>query len=50
MAIKRRPSFNPKAFLAKVGEGRSIGTYRKEQIVFSREIPPMRSSISRKAR
>jgi CRP/FNR family transcriptional regulator, cyclic AMP receptor protein len=35
MAAKRRPSFDPKAFLAKVGEGRSIGTYRKEQIVFS---------------
>jgi CRP-like cAMP-binding protein len=39
MAIKRRPSFNPKAFLAKVGEGRSIGTYRKEQIVFSQGDP-----------
>ena len=35
MAAKRRPSFDPKAFLARVGEGRSIGTYRKEQIVFS---------------
>ena len=30
-----RPSFNPKSFLAKVGEGRSIGTYPKGQIVFS---------------
>jgi CRP/FNR family cyclic AMP-dependent transcriptional regulator len=35
MAIKRRPKFNPKSFLAKVGEGRSIGKYRKDQIVFS---------------
>jgi CRP/FNR family cyclic AMP-dependent transcriptional regulator len=35
MAIKRRPSFNPKSFLAKVGEGRSIGAYHKGQIVFS---------------
>ena len=35
MAIKHRPSFNPKSFLAKVGEGRSIGTYPKGQIVFS---------------
>ena len=26
-------------FLAKVGEGRSIGKYRKEQIVFSQEDP-----------
>jgi CRP/FNR family cyclic AMP-dependent transcriptional regulator len=33
--IKRLPSFNPKSFLAKVGEGRSIGWYRKDQIVFS---------------
>jgi len=35
MATKPRPSFNPKSFLAKVGEGHSIGKYRKEQIVFS---------------
>lgn len=35
MAIKRRPSFDPKSFLAKVGEGRSIGKYRKDQILFS---------------
>ena len=39
MAIKRRPSFNPKSFLAKVGEGRSIGKYRKDQIVFSQGDP-----------
>ena len=39
MAIKRLPSFNPKSFLAKVGEGRSIGKYRKEQIVFSQGDP-----------
>ncbi len=32
MAIKPRPSFTPKSFLAKVGEGRSIGKYRKDQI------------------
>ncbi len=35
VAIKRRPSFNPKSFLAKIGEGRSIHAYRREQIVFS---------------
>ena len=35
MAIKRRPSFNPKFFLAKVGEGRSIHAYPEAQIVFS---------------
>ena len=35
MAIKRGPSFDPKSLFAKVGEGRSIGTIRKDQIVFS---------------
>jgi CRP/FNR family transcriptional regulator, cyclic AMP receptor protein len=39
MAIKRRPSFNPKSFLAKVGEGRSIGEHHKGQIVFSQGDP-----------
>jgi CRP/FNR family transcriptional regulator, cyclic AMP receptor protein len=39
MAIKRRPSFDPKSFLAKVGEGRSIGEYHKDQIVFSQGDP-----------
>jgi CRP/FNR family transcriptional regulator, cyclic AMP receptor protein len=39
MAPKRRPSFDPKAFLAKVGEGRSINTYHKGQIVFSQGDP-----------
>jgi CRP/FNR family transcriptional regulator, cyclic AMP receptor protein len=34
-----RPSFDPKAFLAKVGEGRSIGRYRDDQIVFSQGDP-----------
>ena len=39
MAAKRRPSFDPKSFLAKVGEGRSLGTYRKGQNVFSQGDP-----------
>jgi CRP/FNR family cyclic AMP-dependent transcriptional regulator len=39
MVIKRRPSFNPKSFLAKIGEGRSIHAYRREQIGFSQEDP-----------
>jgi len=39
MAIKARPSFTPKSFLAKVGDGRSIVTYRKEQTVFSQGDP-----------
>ena len=39
MAIKRRAPFNPKSFLAKVGEGRSIGTYRASEVVFSQGDP-----------
>jgi CRP/FNR family cyclic AMP-dependent transcriptional regulator len=35
MAKKRRSSFNTKSFLARVGNGRSIGRYCKGQIVFS---------------
>ena len=34
MATKRRP-FDPKSFLAKVGEGRTIAKYRKGQVVFA---------------
>jgi CRP/FNR family transcriptional regulator, cyclic AMP receptor protein len=39
MATKNQPSFDPKSFLAKVGEGRSIWEYRAEQIVFSQGDP-----------
>ena len=39
MAIKRRASFDPKSFLAKVGEGRSIDRFGKDQIVFSQGDP-----------
>jgi CRP/FNR family transcriptional regulator, cyclic AMP receptor protein len=39
MVTKQRASFRPKAFLAKVGEGRSIGAYRKGQTVFSQGDP-----------
>jgi CRP/FNR family transcriptional regulator, cyclic AMP receptor protein len=35
MATKRSPRFDPRSFLAKVGEGRTISKYRKDQIVFS---------------
>ena len=35
MAIGRRAQFSPRAFLAKVGEGRTINTYRKNHVVFS---------------
>jgi CRP-like cAMP-binding protein len=35
MATQRRSRFDPKSFLAKVGEGRTISKYRKDQVVFS---------------
>jgi len=37
MATKR--PFDPKSFLAKVGEGRSISKYRKDEVVFSQGDP-----------
>src|SRR5207237_2624510 len=39
MATKRSPPFDPKSFLAKIGEGRTISKYRKDQIVFSQGDP-----------
>jgi CRP/FNR family cyclic AMP-dependent transcriptional regulator len=30
-----KASFDPKVFLAKVGEGKTISKYRKDQVVFS---------------
>jgi CRP-like cAMP-binding protein len=39
MAVKATQSFDPKAFLAKVGEGRTIVKYPKEQTVFSQGEP-----------
>jgi CRP/FNR family cyclic AMP-dependent transcriptional regulator len=35
MTSKPRPSFSPKSVLAKVGEGRTIGTYGAHHIVFT---------------
>src|SRR5579863_6351674 len=35
MAAKAKPVFDPKSFLSKVGEGRSIGNYHKDQVIFS---------------
>jgi CRP/FNR family transcriptional regulator, cyclic AMP receptor protein len=32
---KSRKAFDPKAFLAKVGDGKTISKYQKDQIVFS---------------
>jgi CRP/FNR family transcriptional regulator, cyclic AMP receptor protein len=39
MKRKEKLPFDPKSFLAKVGEGRSIGNYRKDQIIFSQGDP-----------
>jgi CRP/FNR family cyclic AMP-dependent transcriptional regulator len=39
MAVKTKLPFDPTAFLAKVGDGRSIAKYRKDQIVFSQGDP-----------
>jgi CRP/FNR family transcriptional regulator, cyclic AMP receptor protein len=35
MAAKRKPSFDPKLFLAKVGDGRRLMKHRKDEVVFS---------------
>jgi CRP/FNR family cyclic AMP-dependent transcriptional regulator len=39
MATKRRRSFDTKSFLARVGNGRSIGKYRKGQVIYSQGDP-----------
>jgi CRP/FNR family transcriptional regulator, cyclic AMP receptor protein len=38
-ASKKKLPFNPKSFLAKVGEGRTCATYRKNQVVFAQADP-----------
>src|SRR5580704_12282319 len=35
MANRKRVSFDPKQFLAKIGEGKSVSQYHKNQIIFS---------------
>jgi CRP/FNR family transcriptional regulator, cyclic AMP receptor protein len=35
LSKRNRASFDPKAFLAKVGEGKAISKYRKNKIIFS---------------
>ena len=35
MRKRVKASFDPKTFLAKVGEGKTISKYRKDQVVFS---------------
>ena len=39
MATKRRGLFDPKSFLARIGDGRSIGKYHKGQVIFSQGDP-----------
>jgi CRP-like cAMP-binding protein len=39
MAMASKRSFNPKSFLTRVGEGRSIARYAKDRIVFSQGEP-----------
>src|SRR6476620_826952 len=39
MVIEQGPSFDPKSFLAKVSEGRTIGEYRKDRAIFSQGDP-----------
>jgi CRP/FNR family transcriptional regulator, cyclic AMP receptor protein len=35
MVIEQEPPFDPKVFLAKIGEGRTIGKYCKDRTIFS---------------
>jgi CRP/FNR family transcriptional regulator, cyclic AMP receptor protein len=39
MAIEQKSSFDPQAFLANVGEGRTIRNYQKGQLIFSEGDP-----------
>ena len=38
-ATKRRVPFDPKTFLTKVGKGRTVAKYRKDQVIFSQGDP-----------
>ena len=39
MTTHPQPKFDPKAFLARIGDGRSIAEYEKEQVIFSQGEP-----------
>ena len=39
MTSKRQPKFDPRAFLARIGDGRSIAEYQKGQILFQQGDP-----------
>lgn len=39
MSTKRQPKFDPSAFLARIGDGRTIAEYEKGQVLFSQGEP-----------
>jgi CRP/FNR family cyclic AMP-dependent transcriptional regulator len=39
IATKRQPAFDPKSFLARIGNGHGVSKYRKDQIIFSQGEP-----------
>jgi CRP/FNR family transcriptional regulator, cyclic AMP receptor protein len=39
MVIEQEPSFDAKSFIAKIGDGQSVGKYPKDRIVFSQGDP-----------
>jgi hypothetical protein len=49
MATKRRRAFDTKSFLARVGNGRSVGNIARARWSFRRGIPAMRCFKSKKA-
>ena len=46
----RKAAFEPKTFLAKVGDGKTITEYHKDQVVFRRVARRTRFFTSRRAR
>jgi CRP/FNR family cyclic AMP-dependent transcriptional regulator len=38
-SVKHGPTFDPKAILARVGEGKSVATYRRKQVIFAQGDP-----------
>jgi hypothetical protein len=50
MKRKGKLSFDPKRFLAKVGKGKTISKYRKDQIIFRKDRSRTRFFTSSKAR
>jgi CRP/FNR family cyclic AMP-dependent transcriptional regulator len=38
-SVKHGPTFDPKAILARIGEGKSVATYRRKQVIFAQGDP-----------